>query len=98
MKTLPVSHGAVELTLLPLATAGFAIIRANEAPSLTFWISSLIGSLSVIIYAMHLGFGQLHYADLALLDDCFCSALFERIYYILYNCNGCGCSNSSHCR
>ncbi|MBN8434493.1 DMT family transporter [Priestia flexa] len=67
MKTLPVSHGAVELALLPLATAGFAIIRANEAPSLTFWISSLIGSLSVIIYAMHLGFGQLHYADLALL-------------------------------
>lgn len=77
MKTLPVSHGAVELALLPLATAGFAIIRANEAPSLTFWISSLIGSLSVIIYAMHLGFGQLHYADLALLDDCFCSALLN---------------------
>ncbi|MET3322216.1 UNVERIFIED_ORG: drug/metabolite transporter (DMT)-like permease [Peribacillus simplex] len=68
MESLPVSHGAVELALLPLATAGFAMFRAGEIPSLKFWISSIIGSLTVIMYALHLGFGQLQFADLALLS------------------------------
>ncbi|WP_084138982.1 DMT family transporter [Halalkalibacter okhensis] len=67
MEFLPVSHGAVELALLPLATAGFAMFRAGEVPSLKFWVSSIIASLAVIAYALHLGFGQLQYADLALL-------------------------------
>ncbi|WP_100408391.1 DMT family transporter [Bacillus solitudinis] len=67
METLPVSHGAMELALLPLATAGIAMFRAGEVPSLKFWISSIIGSLAVIVYALHLGFGQLQFADLALL-------------------------------
>ncbi|WP_368655167.1 DMT family transporter [Ornithinibacillus sp. 4-3] len=67
MESLPVSHGAVELALLPLATAGFAMLRAGEIPSRKFWISSIIGSLAVIIYALYLGFGQLQFADLALL-------------------------------
>ncbi|MDL4839837.1 DMT family transporter [Aquibacillus rhizosphaerae] len=67
MESLPVSHGAVELALLPLATTGFAMLRAGEIPSLKFWFSSIIGSLAVVIYALHLGFGQLQFADLALL-------------------------------
>ncbi|MGG3557768.1 DMT family transporter [Peribacillus frigoritolerans] len=67
MESLPVSHGAVEVALLPLATAGFAIFRAGEIPSIKFWVSSIIGSLAVIMYALHLGFGQLKLADLALL-------------------------------
>lgn len=67
MGYLPVSHAAVELALLPLATTGFAIFKAGEIPSLKFWISSLIGSSAVIMYAFHLGFGQLQFADLALL-------------------------------
>ena len=67
MESLPVSHGAVEVALLPLATAGFAIFRAGEIPSLKFWISSVVGSFAVIIYALHLGFGQLQFADFALL-------------------------------
>lgn len=67
MESLPVSHGAVELALLPLATAGFAMFRAGEIPSRKFWVSSMIGSLAVIMYALLLGFGQLQFADLALL-------------------------------
>ncbi|MGQ3378133.1 DMT family transporter [Priestia endophytica] len=67
MESLPVSHGAVEVALLPLATAGFAMFRGGEIPSLKFWISSIIGSLAVIIYALHLGFGGLQFADLAIL-------------------------------
>ena len=67
METLPVSHGAVELALLPLATAGLAIFRAGERPSLRFWVASLVGSSAVIIYAINLGIGGFHVADLALL-------------------------------
>lgn len=67
MTSLPVSHGAVELALLPLATAGFAMMRAGEMPSLRFWLSSIAGALAVIIYAIYLGLGQLHIADFALL-------------------------------
>ena len=67
MEYLPVSHGAVEVALLPLATAGFAMLRAGEQPSLKYWISSMTGSCAVIVYALILGFGQLHFADLALL-------------------------------
>ncbi len=67
MTSLPVSHGAVELALLPLATAGFAMVRGGEIPSVKFWISSIVGALAVIIYAMYLGLGQLHVADFALL-------------------------------
>lgn len=67
MKSLPVSHGAVELALLPLATAGFAMFRGGERPSLKFWVSSIIGSAAVIVYALHLKFGQLQFADAALL-------------------------------
>ncbi|MGM9951375.1 MAG: DMT family transporter [Lysinibacillus sp.] len=67
MESLPVSHGAVVLALLPLATAGFAVFRAGEIPSLKFWFASIIGSLAVLAYAFHLGFGGLHLADLALL-------------------------------
>ncbi|MEB2631217.1 DMT family transporter [Peribacillus frigoritolerans] len=67
MESLPVSHGALEVALLPLATAGFAMFRAGEIPSIKFWVSSIIGSLAVIMYALHLGFGQLQLADLALL-------------------------------
>ncbi|MBA9028523.1 DMT family transporter [Peribacillus huizhouensis] len=67
MNSLPVSHGAVELALLPLSTSGFAMFRAGEIPSRKFWISSIIGSLAVIMYALHLGFGQLQFADLAIL-------------------------------
>ena len=67
MTSLPVSHGAIELALLPLATAGCAMMRAGEIPSRKFWLSSIAGALAVIIYAIYLGLGQLHIADFALL-------------------------------
>lgn len=67
MTSLPVSHGAIELALLPLATVGFAMMRAGEMPSLKFWLSSIAGAPAVIIYAIYLGLGQLYIADFALL-------------------------------
>lgn len=67
MKSLPVSHGAVELALLPLATAGFAVWRGGERPSKRYWIASIIGAITVIIYAVFLGLGQLQAGDIALI-------------------------------
>jgi len=67
MKSLPVSHGAIELALLPLATAGFAMWRGGERPSKRYWIASTIGAITVTIYALYLGLGQLQTGDIALI-------------------------------
>ena len=67
MEALPVSHGAVELALLPLATAGIAMLRAGERPTLRFWIASFMGAGTVILYALNLDFGKLQLKDLGLL-------------------------------
>ncbi|MEK4385576.1 DMT family transporter [Solibacillus sp. FSL W7-1464] len=67
MKSLPVSHGAIELALLPLATAGFAMWRGGERPSKRYWIASAAAAITVIIYAIYLGLGQLHKGDFALI-------------------------------
>ncbi|WP_144553220.1 DMT family transporter [Bacillus sp. X1(2014)] len=67
MKSLPVSHGAIELALLPLATAGFALWRGGERPSKRYWIASIIGSIIVLLYAVYLGLGQLQNGDVALI-------------------------------
>ncbi|RUL53539.1 DMT family transporter [Lysinibacillus antri] len=67
MKSLPVSHGAIELALLPLATAGFAMWRGGERPSKRYWIASVMGAVIVFIYAVYLGLGQLQKGDIALI-------------------------------
>ncbi|MDT8862238.1 DMT family transporter [Alkalihalobacillus sp. MEB130] len=67
MKSLPVSHGAIELALLPLATAGFAMWRGGERPSKRYWIACTIGAITIIIYAIYLGLGQLQIGDIALI-------------------------------
>jgi drug/metabolite transporter (DMT)-like permease len=67
MKSLPVSHGAIELALLPLATAGFAMWRGEERPSRRYWIASIMGAIAVLLYAGYLGLGQLQKGDVALI-------------------------------
>lgn len=67
MVRVPASHGAVELALLPLATAGASVWRNGERPSLSYWIASLLGALSVLGYAFSTGLGRIHIADIVLL-------------------------------
>ena len=52
MQSVPASHGGVVLGLLPLATAVAAVVWNKERPSLAFWLSGLIGSLLVVIFAL----------------------------------------------
>jgi drug/metabolite transporter (DMT)-like permease len=65
MRSLPASHGAVLVGILPLATAAYAAWRGYEKPSAAFWGMALLGTLLVIGYALLQAGGQLHMADLA---------------------------------
>ncbi len=70
MQSVPASHGAIVLGILPLATALFGALRFGERPSIGFWCAAVAGSAMVVAYAWldappHAGAG-LHAADLAL--------------------------------
>lgn len=66
MHTVPASHGAVVIGVLPLATALFGALRFGERPSPGFWITALAGSAIVIAFALRQGGGNFQLADLAL--------------------------------
>ncbi len=64
LQTLPASHGAVLVGILPLATAAFSALRGNERPSAGFWVMAVAGSALVIGFALHQSGGSFHRADL----------------------------------
>lgn len=67
LQTLPASHGAVLVGILPLATAAFSALRGNEKPSTGFWLMAVTGSALVIAFALHQSGGSFHLADLLML-------------------------------
>ena len=67
MQTVPASHGGVVLALLPLATAIAGALFAHERPSLGFWLTSLIGSIAVLVFSLYDAEGTLLWGDLLLL-------------------------------
>ena len=60
-------HGSVVNGLLPLATAGLAVLRAGERPSSAYWAFSAVGFGAVVAYVVHEGGGTLHAADALLI-------------------------------
>lgn len=64
LRTLPASHGAVLVGILPLATAVFSALRGNEKPSTGFWAVALLGSGIVIGFALRQSGGSFQAADL----------------------------------
>ncbi|MEC5162323.1 MULTISPECIES: DMT family transporter [unclassified Janthinobacterium] len=66
MQTLPASHGAVLVGILPLATALFSALRGNEKPSAGFWVTAVTGSALVVGFALRQSGGAFHLADLAM--------------------------------
>ncbi len=52
MVTVPASHGAVVLGILPLGTAVAATLFARERPSLGFWLAALAGALLVVAFTI----------------------------------------------
>ena len=63
LRHVPSAHGSVVNGLLPLATAGFAVVRAGERPSRRYWLCSLAGLGAIVAYALSQGGGSLHAAD-----------------------------------
>jgi drug/metabolite transporter (DMT)-like permease len=63
MRSVPASHGAVVLGLLPLATALAAAAIAHERPSRRFWASAVFGSAVVVGFAVWQGGGTPHRGD-----------------------------------
>jgi drug/metabolite transporter (DMT)-like permease len=63
------AHGAVVIALLPASTAVFAVLRAGERPSISFWLASGAGLAAVLVFvALTGGFeGGVRTADLLLL-------------------------------
>lgn len=53
--SVPSSHGAVVLGLLPIATAIAAVPIAHERPSVWFWVLSVLGAVIVAAYALRGG-------------------------------------------
>lgn len=63
MRSLPASHGAVLVGVLPLCTALYSALRGYERPSSGFWALALLGSLLVIVFALAQGGGRFEPAD-----------------------------------
>jgi drug/metabolite transporter (DMT)-like permease len=57
------SHAAVVIGLLPVATAVFAVVRAGERPSLSFWAASLAGAAFIVAFTLRDGVGRFSLAD-----------------------------------
>ncbi|HEY9627393.1 MAG TPA: DMT family transporter [Coleofasciculaceae cyanobacterium] len=75
MRSLPASHGAIILGILPLATSLAGAFRAGDRPSAAFWLCSSLGSAIVVGFTVVSGGGTIHLADLALLGAVAAAAL-----------------------
>ena len=77
LRSLPASHGAVLVGILPLATAVCAALRGRERPSPGFWATALAGSAIVVVFALRQSGGSFHAADLLM----FAAVLLAAIGY-----------------
>lgn len=67
VRHVPSSHGVVVVGLLPLTTAGFAVVRAGERPSARYWACSVAGLAAVLVFVIHEGGATVHPAHVLLL-------------------------------
>ena len=68
LRTVPATHGAVVIALLPAATAVMAVLRTREHPARSFWAFAGLGAVVAVLFAALQGggFGHLHSSDLLL--------------------------------
>jgi len=67
LKTVPATHAAVVVGLLPAASAVAAVLLARERPRPAFWLVCALGFLAVLGFGAVIGAGQLGLGDLYLL-------------------------------
>jgi drug/metabolite transporter (DMT)-like permease len=67
MTTVPAAHGAVVIGLLPLSTALFGAWLADERPRRLFWVSTVMGSITIAFFSLSSGGGSFQTGDVLLL-------------------------------
>lgn len=68
LATVPASHGAVVIAVLPAATAVLTVLRTQERPPPAFWCAAAAGAVAALVFASVQGggWGELRWADLLL--------------------------------
>ncbi|WP_084697315.1 DMT family transporter [Glaciibacter superstes] len=68
LTSVPASHGAVVIALLPAVTAVMAVLRGKERPPRSFWAMAAAGAVVTVAFASLQGggFAQLTWQDLLL--------------------------------
>lgn len=79
LRSVPASHGAVVIAVLPAATAVAAVLRGHERPRIQFWIAAGLGALAAVAFGVSYGggFNHLKISDLLL----FCAVIAGAIGY-----------------
>ncbi|MFD1145602.1 DMT family transporter [Saccharothrix hoggarensis] len=77
LTTVPASHGAVVIGLVPAATAVMAVVRGRERPPTSFWVTAAVGAVAALVFASLQGggFGRLHWSDLLLFGAVLAAAI-----------------------
>jgi drug/metabolite transporter (DMT)-like permease len=75
MQQLPASQGAIVTGLIPLATAIVATIRLRERPSRLFWCAGILGSTTVVVFALASSGGHIQTAHILLLGASIAAAI-----------------------
>lgn len=77
LTTAPASHSAVVIGLLPAATAVMAVIRGKERPARSFWIFSILGAVTAVLFAslQYGGLAHLEWSDLLLFGAVLAAAI-----------------------
>ena len=77
LQTVPASHGAVVIALLPAVTAIVAVLRGKERPPAPFWVMAGIGAAAALLFASLQGggIGHLQWADLLLFGAVIAAAI-----------------------
>jgi drug/metabolite transporter (DMT)-like permease len=77
LTTVPASHGAVVIAVLPAATAAMTVLRGHERPPAAFWAAAGAGAAAALVFASAQGggLGTLHWADLLLFGAVIAAAI-----------------------
>jgi drug/metabolite transporter (DMT)-like permease len=67
LRHMAAGHAIVFTGLLPLSTAGFAVLRGGERPDRRFWLFAILGGACVVAFALASGGASTPQGDLLML-------------------------------